>query len=86
MWHSEVEKVVMEMKDAKTMGDGDVPGDVLKLLAEGGLKIMKQLVNNMCKTGGWPKDVLVAVTVLEEKPKAKKCSDFCTASYYVHYR
>ena len=43
---SEVEKAIKEMKNRKATGDDDdddVPGDVLKLLGEGGLKIMTKL-------------------------------------------
>jgi len=29
---------------------------VLKLLGEGGLKIMRKLINNIYETGEWPKD------------------------------
>jgi hypothetical protein len=36
-----VEKAIKEMRNKKATGDDDVPGDVLKLLGEGGLKIMK---------------------------------------------
>jgi hypothetical protein len=34
---SEVEKAIKEMRNKKATGDDDVPGDVLKLLREGGL-------------------------------------------------
>jgi hypothetical protein len=37
--HREVVKAVKEMKDKKAIGNDDVPGDVLKLLGEDGLKI-----------------------------------------------
>jgi len=37
-------------------GDGDVPRDVLKLLGEGGLKILTTLINTIYETGEWPKD------------------------------
>ena len=40
---SEVEKAIKEMRN-KAIGDDDVPGDVLKLLGEGGLKIMTKLI------------------------------------------
>jgi hypothetical protein len=33
-----------------TTGDTDVPGDVLKLLGENGLKLMTQLINNTYET------------------------------------
>jgi hypothetical protein len=51
-----VKKAINKMTNKKATGDGDVPGEVLKLLGEGGLKIIKKLVNNIYITGEWPKD------------------------------
>jgi hypothetical protein len=42
--------------DISATGDDDVPGEVLKLLGEGGLKILKKLINTIYETGEWPKD------------------------------
>ena len=53
---SEVEKAIKEMRNKKATGDDDVPGDVLKLLGEDGLKIMTRLITTMYETGEWPKD------------------------------
>ena len=39
---SEVKKAIKEMRNKKAIGDDDVPGDVLKLLGEGGLKVIKK--------------------------------------------
>jgi len=44
------------MKNKKATGDDDIPGDVLKLLGGGGLKVMTKLINTICETGEWPKD------------------------------
>jgi len=44
------------MRNRKATGDDDVPGDVLKLLREGGLKILTKLFNTIYETGEWPKD------------------------------
>jgi hypothetical protein len=44
------------MRNNKVRGDIYVPGDVLELLREGGLKIMKKLINTIYETGEWPKD------------------------------
>ena len=41
---SEMEKAVKEVRNRKATGDDDVPGDVLKLLGEGGLKILTKLI------------------------------------------
>ena len=35
-----MEKAIKEMRNKKATGDDDVPGDVLKLMGEGGLKII----------------------------------------------
>ena len=48
---SEVEKAVEEMRNRKATGDDDVPGDMLKLLGEGGLKILTKLINTVYETG-----------------------------------
>ena len=37
---SEVENAIKEMRNKKATGDDDVPGDVLLLLGEAGLKII----------------------------------------------
>jgi hypothetical protein len=39
------------MRDKNATGDNVVPGDVLKLLEEDGLRIAKQLINNVCENG-----------------------------------
>jgi hypothetical protein len=49
-----VEKDIKEIRNKKAIGDDDIPGDVLKILGEGGLKIMKKLTPFM-KPGEWPK-------------------------------
>ena len=43
------------MRTKKATGDDDVPRDVLKLLGEGGLKMMTKLINTIYETGEWPK-------------------------------
>ena len=49
---SEVEKAINEMRNKKATRDDDVPGDVFKLLGEGGLKMMI-LINTIYQTGEW---------------------------------
>jgi hypothetical protein len=53
---SEVEKAVKEIRHRKATGDDDVPGVVLKLLGEGGLKILTKPINTIYETGEWPKN------------------------------
>jgi hypothetical protein len=78
---NEVEKAIKEMRDKKATGDDDVPGDVLKLLGEDGLRLMTQMINSMYVTGGWPRDFIeVTMIALKKKPKATKCSDHRTCS------
>ena len=51
----EVGKATKEMRNRKATGDDNIPGDVLKLLGEGGLKIMIKLSNTIYNTGEWPR-------------------------------
>jgi hypothetical protein len=48
-----VEKAIKEVRNKKATGNDDVPGDVLKLLGEGGLKIVTTLINTIYETGEW---------------------------------
>jgi hypothetical protein len=78
---SEVEKAIKEIRGNKATGDDDVPGDVLKLLGEDGLRLMTQLINSIYVTGEWPRDFIeVTMIALKKKPKTTKCSDHRTCS------
>ena len=70
---SEVEKAIKEMRNKKATGDDDVPGDVFKLLGEGGLKIMRKLSNTIYETGEWPKD-FTEVTMIALKKKLQNAA------------
>jgi hypothetical protein len=63
----------------------NVPGHVLKLLGEGGLKTLTKLMNSIYETGEWSKDFTeVTMVALQKKTKATKCSDHCTISLIAH--
>jgi hypothetical protein len=79
-----VKKVIKEMRHTKATGDDDVPGDVLKLLGEGGLKIMTKLINTTHETGEWPKDFTEVTVIVLKKPQATKCSYHSTVSLIAH--
>jgi sorting nexin-29 len=80
-----VEKAIKEMTDKKATGDDDVPGDVLKLLGEDGLRLMTQMINSMHVTGEWSRYFIeVTLIALKKKPKATKCSDHSTLSIIAH--
>jgi hypothetical protein len=69
------------MRNEKATGEDDIPGDVLKLFGEGGLKIMTKLINTIYETREWPKDFTeVTMIALRKKPQATKCSDHHTVS------
>ena len=77
-----MEKAIKEMRNRKATGDDDIPGDVLKLLGEGGLKILTKLSNTIYNTGQWPQD-FTEVTMIALKRKTK-CSDYRTISLTAH--
>ena len=73
------------MRDRKATRDDDIPGDVRKLLGDGGLKILTKLSNTIYNTGKWPQDFTeVTMIVLKKKTKATKCSDYHTISLIAH--
>ena len=54
---------------------------MLKLLGEGGLKILTKLINTIYETGEWPKDFTeVTMIALKKKTQATKCGDHHTIS------
>jgi hypothetical protein len=54
-------------------------------LGEGGLKIIKKLINSIYETGEWPKDFTeVTMIALKKKPQATKCNDHRTISLIAH--
>jgi len=58
---------------------------VLKLLREGGLKILTKLINTIYETGEWPKDFTeVTMIALKKKTQGTKCSDHRTVSLIAH--
>ena len=76
-------KFVQDVRSAT--GDDDIPGDVLKLLGEGGLKVLTKLSNTIYNTGEWPQDLTeVTKIALKKKTKATKCSDSRTVSLIAH--
>jgi hypothetical protein len=80
-----VEKAIKEIRDKKSTGDNDVPGNVLKMLGEDGLSLMTQLIDNIYETGEWPNDFIqVTMIALTKKPKATKCSNHHTVSLTAH--
>jgi hypothetical protein len=44
------------MRDKKATGDDDVPGDILRLWGEDGLRTVTQLIDKLHESGEWPKD------------------------------
>ena len=76
---------IIIVRNKKAKGDDDVPGDVLKLFGESGLKIMTKLINTIYETGEWPKDFTeVTIIALKKKPQVTKCSDHRTISLIAH--
>jgi len=50
-----VEKGIKEMKDKKATGDNDVPEDILKILGEDGLSVVKNWSTSYMKLESGPK-------------------------------
>jgi hypothetical protein len=69
----EVEKAIKEMRDKKATGNDDVPMEALKLLGDGDLNLLTQLINNIYESREWPKDFTeVTMVALKKKRKGRK--------------
>jgi hypothetical protein len=69
------EKAIKKMRNRKATGDDDVPGDVLKLLGGGGLKILTKLINTIYEPGEWTKDFTeVTMTALKRRNKLQNAA------------
>ena len=80
-----MEKAIKEMRNRKATEDDDVPGDVFKLLGEGGLKILTKLINTIYVTEEWSKDFSeVTMIALKKKTQATKYSYHRTISLISH--
>ena len=80
----EVEKAIKEMRNKKATGYDVIPADVLKLLGDGGLKILAKLVNTIYETGECPKNFMEVTMIALKKPQATKCNDHRTISLIAH--
>jgi hypothetical protein len=59
--------------------------NVFTLLANDGLGIVTQLINNIYETAEWPKGFTeVTMIALKKKPKATQCRDHHTISLIAH--
>ena len=76
-----MEKAIKEMSNRKATRDDDIPGDVLKLLGEGGFNILTKLSNIIYNTGEWPQDFTEVTMIALKKTKATKCSDYHTIAH-----
>jgi hypothetical protein len=76
-----VEKAVKGMRDEEATGDDDVPGDVLEMLGEDGVRLLTYLMNSIYETGEWSKDIIeVTMIALKKTLKGIECSDHRTYS------
>jgi len=80
-----VERAIKELRIRKATGVDVVPGDVLNLLGEGGLKILTKLINTIYEPGEGPKDFTeFTMITLKKKAQATKCSYHRTVSLIAH--
>jgi hypothetical protein len=73
------------MKNKNATGCDDVPVEALEFLGDDGFNLLTQLINNIYKSGEWPKDFTeVTMVALKKKPKARKCTDHRIISLIAH--
>ena len=84
-FQSEVEKSIKEMRTKEAIRQHDVPGEVLKILGEGRLKIIIKLINTIYEPGEWTRDFTeITMIALKKKLEGTKCSDHHTINLNAH--
>eukprot|EP00794_Sanderia_malayensis_P014613 gene14613-biopygen11704 len=81
---SEIEHSVRSLKNNKTPGIDNVPGELLKYGRQEPIKVLHSLCNKVLETGTWPKDWIQSIIVPIPKKISKKCSDCRTISLISH--
>eukprot|EP00794_Sanderia_malayensis_P006629 gene6629-biopygen5401 len=81
---SEIEHAVRSLKNNKTPGIDNVPGELLKYGGQEAIKVLHSLCNKVLETGTWPKDWTQSIIVPIPKKISKKCSDYRTISLISH--
>jgi len=87
--YGEFKKALAELKNAKSAGVDNIPGELLKALGN----IGKQELYDICKATyakeEWPKDFAESIIIpIEKKKAAQECVHFRTISFEVctqHY-
>jgi len=80
-----VENAIDEMKDKKSRGDEDIPDEVLTLVGEDGLRIVKILLKNIFQPGKWQKGFYVSYNdCLKEESQSYKIQRPSQFSLMIH--
>jgi len=81
----EVQYAIKQLHNGKAAGPDSVYGEVLKLLDDGGIKLLTKLFNMVYAGGEIPKEWLKSYFIaLPKKTNAKECADFRTISLMSH--
>ncbi|KAI5754908.1 hypothetical protein M8J77_012531 [Diaphorina citri] len=81
----EIENVIRTSKNRKANGPDDIPMEIFKILEEQGKEILKDLFDEIYKTGKFPEEWLHSIFVtLPKKTHPKSCKDYRTISLMCH--
>lgn len=81
----EIENALKNMKRGKSPGPDELPIEVLQLLKEDHITILRDMFNNIYRTGIIPDEWLVSTFVaIPKKTNARHCSEYRTISLMSH--
>ena len=81
----EMERAINSLAKGKAAGEDEIPAELLQALGPNGKEELRELTNDIYKTGTLPKDFTVGVYIpIPKVNKATKCSDHRTISLISH--
>ena len=81
----EIKRAIHNSKNNRTVGMDEVPGEIFKLLDEGGIVVLQRLFNNIYESGQYPTQWLSSIFIpLPKKNNARECENHRLISLMSH--
>lgn len=82
---AEIERAIQTLKNNKAPGPDEIPAELIKLLDDKGVAVLRKLFNRIYETGQYPLQWLSSTFIpLPKKNNAKKCEDHRLISLMSH--
>ena len=81
---SEVESAIKSLKNKKSAGRDNMPGELIKNGGEAVATALLDICNKILTKGDWPKEWTKSILIPIPKKSSQKCEDYSTVSLICH--